>query len=369
MLTLDILDGNCFLHCGEAGFSKNFAFKGFPTSGIYHLMQKIVCLHTNNMEFAVVFDSPSFRKSVNSDYKKSRKIDNKILAQAEAIIPMLKRAGVNVLQVPEFEGDDLIANVIAANNDRDIFIHTCDYDIAMNIRGAVQNPDGSYKRGAVSVMGCRKDFPAINKESFTSIMRKECGMTVPYNLLGMQKLIFGCKSDEISGLGEYSQPVWEFFLAIWNKSYDSKGKVLIADKKIAEWFVGTCNGRFPESVVRTLAENCVLVFPRTLTDKEITDNDISITKFNNVSSSNLSDICRIFGLKKSYRMLNYGDVPEELTDRELEWILRAARNYKLNAPAIDAGIPSDYQVDYSGADEVVPPLDIDYTHGMNVGSF
>ena len=67
--SIAILEGNCYLHSGEAEWSKNMNMLGFPTGGIYQLMSKICNLYTRGIPFVVVFDSPSFRKSVNMNYK------------------------------------------------------------------------------------------------------------------------------------------------------------------------------------------------------------------------------------------------------------------------------------------------------------
>ena len=59
------------------------------------------------------------------------------------------------------EGDKAlqnIANIISANTQRNIVVYTCDYDIAQNVK---QN---------VSLCGCKKDFPAVNKDNFEAVI-------------------------------------------------------------------------------------------------------------------------------------------------------------------------------------------------------
>lgn len=324
--SIAILEGNCYLHSGEAQWSKNMQMLGFPTGGIYQLMSKICNLQTRGIPYVVVFDSPSFRKSVNMNYKKSRKVDYKILAQANALIPLLRNAGVSVLQVPEFEGDDLVANIIAANPNYQFTIYTCDYDIAINVS----------KR--VSVCGCKSGFPAINAQNFSSIMSREAGTEIPYNLIGVHKAIYGCKSDEIQNVGPEADALWNMFLAIWRRDYDSKDKVLLASSSYCEKFINAVESRFSNPTVQKFRENIVLVFPRMLTEKELQDNGINLTDFGNVSDTDLTDVCHIFGLKKCYRMLTNDFDEYELTEKERMWILRRAKDYKYRTDAVNAEV-------------------------------
>lgn len=337
--SLAILDGNCFIHSGEATWSKNYSYMGFPTSGIYHLMSKIVNLYTKRIDFAVVFDSPSFRKSVNQDYKASRKVDPKILAQINAIKPFIVRAGVNVLQVDEFEGDDLIANIVEANKFRDITIYTCDYDMALNVRQSV------------SLCGCKTDFPAVSKDNFEAVVSnvKTIKKVVPYNALAMYKIVFGDDSDEYAGVGPEAEKVWDIFIQIMNRDYVARDKVLITTRKYCESFIGTLAPYFSKETVERFKQNIVMVFPRMLTESEIVKNNINLTKFDDVCDTDLADACHLFGLKKSYRML-MGSEDYNLSDKEKAWLMAKARKYKQKVDAIEADIDMHAEVSYSGSD-------------------
>lgn len=358
--TIAILDGNCYLHVGEAAWSKNLNMLGFPTGGIYQLMSKVCNLYMYGIPFVVVFDSPSFRKSVNSSYKKSRKVDYKILAQAKAIIPMLKRAGVNTLQVPEFEGDDLVANVIAANPDYNHIIYTCDYDIAINVSSRV------------SVCGCKSGFPAINNSNFENVMSRVQDTRVPYNTLGMYKVIFGCDSDEIQSVGAEANKLWNMFIAIYDRDYTSKDKAILVGAKYCSKFIAAVGSRYNSDTVRKFNENIVLVFPRMLTDKEIADNGITLNSFSDVRDTDLADICHLFGMKKLYRMLLNDDDRLELSDREREWLLKRSRDYKLRSDAVDAEIDINKVARFNSSDDSSDGVTQDFdavTNGLNIGTF
>lgn len=363
---LVILDGNCFLHAGKAPFSDKFNNLGFPTGGIYMLMNKIAELNSADIEFCVVFDSPSFRKNVNTEYKESRKVDYKVLAQSNALIPCLKRAGINVLQVPEFEGDDLIANVVQANQNKRIFIYTCDYDIALNVSRTV------------SITGVHKNFPAIMSTNFSSVMEsaKTINRYLPYNTLGMYKVIFGDSSDNISSIGEEAEGVWGIFMKLYDRDYTSKGQSYIVNKKFCQWFISVLQNTVSKETFRKFNENIELVFPRMLTEKEIADNNISLTEFNNINGDNFLDIYVLFGLKKGFRTLT-GNTMEfpELTDKQRDWLLRKAKEYKLRKDAVDAEIDM-----FSKAENMLKDIGVEDTlmeqtdfnsalNGMNVGGF
>lgn len=365
MAGLTILDGNCFLHAGEAKFSKDFKWFGFPTSGIYVLMRKICALTARYEDFVVVFDSPSFRKQVNSDYKKSRKINNKILAQANALIPELKNVGTKVLQVPEFEGDDLIANVIKHNKEMYTEIYTCDYDIAINVRNNV------------SVHGCVNTFPTIRSTNFESIVRDWTNSgIIPYNTVGMHKCIFGCEGDEVAGVDEeWAGTIWYTYKNYVEKNYTAVGKSPLVTATVAKKFFNLIKDKIPESVYNKLCENIILVFPRYLTEEEIKRYDLTLTRFAAPTRQDLLDVCAMFGLKGCYSMLaGTTDGFEEMSESYKSNAFKLAEEYKSFAPSVDAEIPFGYEVDYAGSDfgdNVVEANDAydKAVHGMNIGNF
>ena len=362
--SIAILDGNCYLHSGDSQWSKNYQFMGFPTGGIYQLMSKICNLQTKRIPYFVVFDSPSFRKNVNTDYKKSRKVDYKILAQANAIIPMLKYAGVNCLQVPEFEGDDLIANIVDANRNYEFVIYTCDYDLAINVSKNV------------SICGCKLGFPSINQNNFNSIISRANNMDIPYNALGIHKVIYGCNSDQIIGVGEECDRVWEIFRAVLKRDYEDRGKSLLVSRNYCAKFIEATRGMFKPHTVDKFIENINLVFPRMLTEKEKSDNSIDLTNLSGVVDTDLADVCRVFGLKKCYRMLTNDDSQEsmELTEKERIWILRRAKDYKLRTDAVNSEIDINEEAKFNN--ECNDSQDVDNSsgfslaaNGLNIGSF
>lgn len=365
MGSITILEGNCFLHSGEASWSKNFNIMGFPTGGIYQLMSKIIKLYADRRDFVVVFDSPSFRRSVNDEYKKSRKVNNKILAQSNALIPMLKRANVDVLQVNGFEGDDLVANIVAKNPDSRVVIYTCDYDLAMNVSDKVE------------IIGCKSGFPTITKYNFQSVVKDgNRGDRIPYNALGIHKVIYGCDSDEIRGIGGEADKMWKVFNAILKRDFTDKGMCLLVNREWTEKFGGLIGGLFNNDTMKKYNENIGLVFPRMLTDKEIADNNVKLTGYNylDIDEGAILDTCHIFGLNKCIKSLTHGEENWELEEKEKQWILKRANNYKMSADAIDAEIGFEDNVKYNGSDEVKPvkKVSADFSQvsgGMNIGEF
>lgn len=363
--SIAILDGNCYLHSGDAQWSKDYHFMGFPTGGIYQLMSKICNLQAKRIPYFVVFDSPSFRKNVNSDYKKSRKVDYKILAQANAIIPMLKYAGVNCIHVPGFEGDDLIANIVQANRNFDFVIYTCDYDLAINVSKNVK------------VCGCKQGFPSINNQNFNVIMSRVNNMDIPYNALGIHKVIFGCDSDEIMNIGPEAEKVWNVFRAIYKRDYEDKDLSLVISKNYCEKFISAVESMFNSNTVRKFKENIELVYPRMLTEKEIAEHSVDLSVNDKVVDTDLADVCRVFGLRKCYSVLTNDKSPEamELTEKEKVWILRRAKDYNLRVDAVNAEIDINAEVKFN-SNSNNNLSDVDSTsgfslaaNGLNIGAF
>lgn len=365
MAGLHILDGNCFLHAGDANFSKDFKWCGFPTSGIYVLMRKICDLTAHKESFVVVFDSPSFRKSINSDYKKSRKVNNKILAQANAIIPELKKAGVNVLQVPEFEGDDLIANIIKHNKEMETYIYTCDYDIAINVRKNV------------TVIGCINTFPTIKSTNFECTVRDWTGNgVIPYNTIGVHKCIFGCSGDEVIGIDDdWADSIWYTYTNYVERNYTALNKSPLVTSSVAKKFFNMIKDKIPETVYRKLMENVILVFPRYLTDDEISRYDLKLTGFEYPDSTDLTEVCGMFGLKGCYSLLMRNTENfEALTEDYKSVMFKLAEEYKAQAPAIDAELPFGYEIEYNGSDFGTDEFISDdayneAVHGVNIGGY
>lgn len=379
-MRMQILDGNCFIHIGEAGFSKDWSVGGVPTGGIYHLMCQVLTAFRNSEDCRIVFDSPSFRKEISDGYKSNRKSNSKIITQIQAIKPFLQEMGVQVYQVPGYEGDDLIANIIRhcvwSQNDvygardaemrgipyfkekpkEDVLadIYSADYDLLMNVSNK------TVFRGANS------NVVTVDMDNFNTVVRniKTFNTEVPYNTIGLYKVCFGDKSDCYSGVGEEAHKLWGYLKFLYERDYVSVGEARPVDKDLAITMLTTLQTLVkPETYQRALV-NVDIVYPKYLTPDEMRMNGIDFNirsplgderdlarrkKFANA----FCKTCRIFRLKSLYRKITGGAVLPEASEQEKQYLKHIKQSYDLDYFAYQDGVDPNNEVAYNGSEEVV----------------
>lgn len=149
---LHIVDLDNILHTGKSKFSKNFNMNSFPTGGIYQFLLRLRStgvLEYDNIKMICVSDTKdNFRKQIDPDTYKTHRARNKtqkqliedkgIGLQKALLIKYLREAGIPVLEMPGYEADDLMFNIVLHyavkesqplnNRDMSIVLHTSDAD-------------------------------------------------------------------------------------------------------------------------------------------------------------------------------------------------------------------------------------------------
>ena len=126
-----IIDGNYVLHKNFYVF-KNFTKNNLMTGTTFGFLKDIIKLSEkfDTNDFHVTWDSRSFRKDLNSDYKANRVRDpeNNPYQDHDLVIDALDAIGINQYKVPEMESDDLIyslskkfSDVIIYSRDKDLY--------------------------------------------------------------------------------------------------------------------------------------------------------------------------------------------------------------------------------------------------------
>lgn len=133
-----IIDGNYVLHKNFYIF-KNFRHQDYMTGTSFGFLKDILKLSErfNTNDIHVTWDSRSFRKDINSDYKSNRVRDpeNNPYENFELVQETLDSIGIKQYKIPEMEGDDLIYTLSLKFND--VIIYSRDRDLLQCINDHV----------------------------------------------------------------------------------------------------------------------------------------------------------------------------------------------------------------------------------------
>jgi 5'-3' exonuclease len=129
--TTIIIDGNYVLHKNFYIF-KNFKNEKYMTGTTFGFIKDVLKLNErfNTNDIHVTWDSRSFRKEINSDYKSNRVRDpeNNPYQDFNLVQDAIDSLGIKQYKVNDMEGDDIIyslskrfSNVIIYSRDKDLF--------------------------------------------------------------------------------------------------------------------------------------------------------------------------------------------------------------------------------------------------------
>jgi 5'-3' exonuclease len=125
-----IIDGNYVLHKNFYVF-KNFKHGELLTGTTFGFIKDIMKLNEkfNSNDIHVTWDSRSFRKDLNSNYKANRVRDpeNNPYQDFDLVIQTLDSLGIKQYKVPEMESDDLIYTL--SKKFQDVLIYSRDKDL------------------------------------------------------------------------------------------------------------------------------------------------------------------------------------------------------------------------------------------------
>ncbi len=126
-----LVDGSSFLYRFYYAI-KNLSHNGFPTSVIFGFSRLLLSLKDEKF-ILICFDSKekTFRKALFDDYKKQRpKMPDELSVQINPTKEIINAFGINYLEIPGFEADDIIATLtIKFKKDYEIVIVTQDKDL------------------------------------------------------------------------------------------------------------------------------------------------------------------------------------------------------------------------------------------------
>lgn len=221
-----IIDGNWCLHRAYYVF-RRFEYDGVKTGTMYGLLRDVFLLahrfQTNDIH--VTWDSKSFRKELNENYKSNRVKEegDSPYTNWDLVSECLKYAGVNQYIQEGYEGDDIIFSLSQQENDEDVIIFTSDQDMYQCLK---QN---------VKVLRDHKKEP-FSLEDF----EKELGFPFSIDNYILYKSVVGDGSDNIKGIHRFPKKDIRAYLSGDNmssrgqKMFDENQDLLEQNKKIFE---------------------------------------------------------------------------------------------------------------------------------------
>ena len=134
-----IIDGNYVLHKNFYVF-KNFKNENYMTGTTYGFIKDILKLNQrfNTNDIHVTWDSKSFRKEINSEYKSNRVRDpeNNPYQDFDLVQEAIDSIGIKQYKIPEMESDDLIYSL--SKRFDDVIIYSRDKDLLQCINNNVK---------------------------------------------------------------------------------------------------------------------------------------------------------------------------------------------------------------------------------------
>lgn len=251
---LVIFDVSPFIYSGMGiPEYRNSTVFDFPVGGIKNLMKHVTYRLDAYSDIVLCFDSKSFRKDISKSYKAGRQKSPQVYAQLDLLYDVLPKCGFVCLKEDGYEADDLIYNVVQANqaNYFEIEILGTDYDLTHNV--AFPN---------VSFQAITRLVNSINPNNFsTGIVM---GKTLYYNTISAYKVLCGDNSDMISSFTSSSGNITGAFL--YNKYVEllKKNGVLphiARERKLLEQFLKGLNKFLTTEDYTELNRNMDLVYP------------------------------------------------------------------------------------------------------------
>lgn len=124
MKKIFIIDGNSLLFRAYYSTSPLQNNVGFPTNALYGLSNMLLKILAKKPDYAVAaFDTkaPTFRHKMYSDYKAQRKpAEDALVMQMEPARELVRAFGMTVIEMPGYEGDDIIGTIARKSHNEGI---------------------------------------------------------------------------------------------------------------------------------------------------------------------------------------------------------------------------------------------------------
>lgn len=280
---LNIYDVSGLVHCGQniRDYASRYAY-GFPVGGMQYLLKHVVSDIVSFRDVVLCFDiGRSFRKDIDKRYKAGRVPNKDVWAQLDVLYDILPKCGIVCHGVDTFEADDLIFNVVEANDApydyHEITIFGTDYDLTHNITS------GKIRFDSVS-----SQVNCVNYNNFPHAMYKD--KTILPNTISAYKVFCGDKSDRVKPFVSNASGLTG--LALYNKYVEIiKGQKQLKIKQIRsqqllEIYIKQLGTLLNDIDRDELAKRIRLVYPV----KVVTDNPNKFKEYTTQSGVNIGNL-------------------------------------------------------------------------------
>lgn len=290
--TLVIFDVSPFVYVGQH-VTDVYASRllGMPVKGVYYLNKHLAHALSLGHHVVLCFDSKSFRKKIDKNYKEHRLPNPEIYLQLDFIYEYMNKIGVVCHKENGYEADDLIYNVVEANKSRyrNILVYGVDYDLTHNISSNVSFKSISSQ---VNSVDCKNFKDAIVKNE-----------TIVYNTITAYKVFMGDKSDGIGVFkstldkGPTGKQLYDLYIKAMQVACGLNPEI-IKTRKALEIFLNKIGKNLSEDDLKTLKIRMDLFFPATV-------EGIDFSETSGRHNINLPSLCKYLSNLNDNRSLKH----------------------------------------------------------------
>lgn len=254
---LVIFDVSAFIY-SAMGIDKyiNDTVYDFPVGGIKNLLKHVSFTLRSYGDVVLCFDSRSFRKDLNPTYKAGRQKNPLVYAQLDLLYEVLPKCGIVCLKEEGLEADDLIYNVVEANQKEYLIIEIMgtDYDLTHNV--AYTN---------VMFRSITTRVHSVTPSSFSTAIVP--GKKLLYNTIAAYKVFCGDNSDRIERFkGTNPRVTGELLYDKYTQLVSTLNLEprVIRSRALLEKFIAKCGNLLSDVDRMKLKLNMDLVYPRVI---------------------------------------------------------------------------------------------------------
>ena len=244
---LVILDVSPFIYTGENSASTEPPrVKQFPVKGINYFLKFLSAELVNCCDMILCFDSASFRKSIDTNYKANRSHNANVSAQLELLYTYLPKYGFTCLKQEGVEADDIIFTCVEKykRKYRNIDIYTADKDICHNV-----GPN-------VNCLAINSNTVDVYKHTYEDLLG------VPYNTISASKLFKGDRSDNIPPFSPNAQELFEQYISLLRKLDQITPEMAKTKEFMYKAIDVVYTQLFDEKKVNELRKRVELIYPK-----------------------------------------------------------------------------------------------------------
>lgn len=316
---LSLLDVSAYIYTGmNSSTYSNYKVQGYPVGGIKYFVRHFTPLLVGMNDFAVMFDSSSFRKGLMPGYKSGRTGSHEVSSQLETLYGLLMRANIPCYKQKGYEADDLIFTAVEKSRDyNSIVVHSADYDITHNVDEIV------------SFEAVNGNVNNVNLGNFMYSVKK--GVKILPGTISPYKVFTGDTSDNIptffSETGIKGSVLYQRFCDYLQENVKPYNIKVARDKRALLVFLNSIKSELTQNDLNELSTRIEVVYPA------MVDMDFKPANRTAVDLGEYAKILSICGEMQGLRLI--GRQKYEMTSDDIETFSRKARELRTGEFAAD----------------------------------